>query len=190
MNWSILIEIIIILLVAVAVNVLFARLIGTITRKEYIPDTLEPVLLGFAKWFIVICAVMLALRVFGIPLSQVLTAASALLMVIAIGFVALWSVLSNMLCAFLLLTFPAFLFGDVIELREPEKENGIKGKVVNLNLFHTTLRSTTDGDSCFIRIPNTLFFQRVVFCHENTNTSKLKFGAIDESEDVTEVKDS
>lgn len=176
-------EILATLLISVGVYYLLARLVKIIIRKDYMPDSLEQFFLGIVRWFVIICATIMLLCSFGIPLTRVLTATSAILMLVAIGFVAVWSVLSNMLCAFLLLTFPTFRFGDEVELREPDKEKGVRGTVVNLNLFHTTLQCSEEGsaESYLIRIPNTLFFQRVVYCYEKKDTRKLKLGNIDSS---------
>ncbi len=78
-----------------------------------------------------------------------------LLALIAIGFFAVWSTLSNVLCALFLLTVRPFQVGDELELIP----DPLRGRVVDLNLFFTTLR-TEDGR--LIQVPNNLFFQRVV----------------------------
>ncbi|MEQ8938344.1 MAG: mechanosensitive ion channel, partial [Gammaproteobacteria bacterium] len=132
-------------------------------------------LLGIIKWFIVVLVVLLVLYQLGISLTVILTSVSGILMLVAIGFVAVWSVLSNVSCSFLLLVFPPFKFGDTIEIKEAEKEFGMKGKVIGLNLFYTTLAASDsiNGDT-LIRVPNNLFFQRVIICHSGEKTEDLK----------------
>jgi len=185
MNWLVFLEIISIIVVSIVVSGFLTKTVTLIAKRQYIPDAVAPFFQGLIKWFIIILAGVLILSVFDIPLSDVLTAMSAVLVLFAIGFVAMWSVLSNILCSFLLLVFPPFRFGDEIELREADKEFGVRGNVINLNLFYTTLKSTEDDDSerYLMRVPNTLFFQRVVYCHEKQGSKKLKFGSMNESGD-------
>ena len=77
------------------------------------------------------------------------------LALIAIGFFAVWSTLSNVLCSLFLLTVRPFQVGDEVELLP----DPVRGRVTDLNLFFTTL-ATDDGR--LVQIPNNLFFQRVV----------------------------
>ena len=179
-SWPVLVEIVLILCLGAVLYKLLSHSVRLLVRKHYVPDSIEPFFQGAVKWLVIVFISILLLRVFDIPLSQVITAMSALVVLFAIGFVAMWSVLSNILCAFLLLAFPAFRFGDEIELREPDKEKGVRGRVVSLNMFHTTLKSSGDDaeSARFIRIPNVLFFQRIIYCHENEDTWELKFGDI------------
>ena len=72
----------------------------------------------------------------------------------AIGFVAVWSVLSNFLCTFVLIVFKPFSVGDELEL---PGEN-VKGRVVDLSLIFTTLE-VAHGE--MVMVPNNTYFQRV-----------------------------
>lgn len=142
---------------------------GTINEAVFIP------LRGLAKWFIIFLVVLVILRQLGVSLIVILTSVSGILMLVAIGFVAVWSVLSNVSCSFLLLVFPPFKFGDTIEIKDPDKDLGMKGKVIGLNLFYTTLATVDNDDNeTLIRVPNNLFFQRVIICHSGENTEKLR----------------
>jgi len=73
---------------------------------------------------------------------------------VAIGFVAVWSVLSNFLCTFVLIIFKPFSVGDDLEI----PVDSIKGKVVDLTLVFTILRGE-NGE--LYHIPNNMFFQKV-----------------------------
>ncbi|MBL9037117.1 MAG: mechanosensitive ion channel, partial [Archangium sp.] len=84
----------------------------------------------------------------------------------AIGFVALWSTLSNILCTVLILMTRPFRIGD--ELTFPPDD--IEGRVVDLSFFFTTLR-TNDGR--FINVPNTMFFQRILVRRESSVAVEL-----------------
>lgn len=145
---------------------------------------------GGARWGILIITVLMILQELGIEASYILAAASTVLVLIAVGFVALWSVLSNILCSFLLLLFPPFRFGDVIELKDPDKEKGIKGTVSGLNMFYTCLEPVDEsGDeqlagTQLIRVPNTLFFQRIIIGHAGTDTQDLKLKPVSEKQNA------
>lgn len=85
---------------------------------------------------------------------------SALATTVAIGFFAVWSVLSNMVCALLILVFRPFRVGDWIELLEGTKPPPA-GLVVDMNLLFVTLADTED-EGLEMRIPNSLIFQKVL----------------------------
>ena len=71
----------------------------------------------------------------------------------AIGFVAVWSALSDVLCSFLLLGARPFRIGENVSFVGEE----VAGRVEGIALLYTTLRCE-DGDQ--LLIPNTLFLQK------------------------------
>jgi small-conductance mechanosensitive channel len=106
-------------------------------------------------WIITGATVVLLLGAFGFNLGGLWTTLTTVLAMVAIGFFAVWSVLSNWLCTLVILVTRPFDIGDEIEFTgEP-----VRGHVVNLNFIFTTLR-TEDGG--MLQIPNNLFFQRVM----------------------------
>jgi len=80
---------------------------------------------------------------------------ASVLGLVAVGFVAAWSLLSNLSCTFLLILLKPFQVDDVIEFTGEE----VRGRVVDLNLFFTTLKAE-DGDE--IKIPNNQFLQKIL----------------------------
>jgi len=109
------------------------------------------------RWAAVVIAVLLSLQVFGV-LKTTWATFTALLSLIAIGFVAVWSVLSNSLCSVMLMVAQPFQVGDTIEIRPL----GFRGKVVNFSFMYTTLLSDGGGH---LFIPNNLFFQNAIERH-------------------------
>jgi small-conductance mechanosensitive channel len=105
------------------------------------------------NWLLTGLAVILLLSVFGFNLGGLWTMISTILALIAIGFVAVWSVLSNVSCTFIILIFRPFSIGDEIEFVGEQ----VKGRVADLNFLYTTLRT---DDGALIQIPNNLFFQK------------------------------
>lgn len=171
----IILELIITVAVGYVLYKLLNRMIVRLRGKDILTTQTSFVFLTLLKWIIVILVLLVALQVLGIDTSHVLAALSAILVLVAVGFVAVWSIISNILCSFLLLLIPPFRFGDEIEIRDPGSETGIKGKVTGLNLFFTTLQHAggTTEDNRLIRIPNSMFFQRVIICHEGKETQAL-----------------
>lgn len=155
---------------------LLNRLIEALRTKNIVDEQAFIIFRLLSRWLLIIISLLLIFQQFGIDASRIFTALSAVFVIMAVGFVAVWSVLSNILCSFLLLIFPPFRFGDEIEIREADKDVGIKGKVIALSLFFTTLENNDEPENgkLLIKIPNTMFFQRVIACHEGKNTQQLK----------------
>jgi small-conductance mechanosensitive channel len=84
---------------------------------------------------------------------------------IAVGFIAVWSVLSNLLCSILLVIFRPFQLGDEIEITEPVGGSSLRGKVMKFNVMYTTLLEDIDGDKVTTNIPNNIFFQKAIRRH-------------------------
>lgn len=127
------------------------------------PESLRPLRTG-ARLIVAIGAVGALLSHFtDVDLFTVLAGAFAL---IATGFVALWSTLSNILCTIVILVTRPFRVGDEISF----PPDTIEGQVVDLSFFFTTLK-TRDGR--FINVPNTTFFQRIVVRRETTTSLDL-----------------
>ena len=82
----------------------------------------------------------------------------------AVAFFAMWSVLSNLLCAILIFTVGPFRLGDIVEWVDTVDKPGGKGRVVAINLLYTTLIEVEEAgtNSAMVQVPNSLFFQRLV----------------------------
>ena len=147
--------VLVVLIGAILVNVLIGRVLllvarrGRLTKEEIAPAR------RIAKWLTVLVAGALILGAFGMNVGGLWGILSTVLAMIAIGFVAVWSVLSNTLCTVMILLFGPFAIGDEIEFAgEP-----VKGRVVDRNFIFTTLDA---GDGSVMQIPNNLFFQKVL----------------------------
>jgi small-conductance mechanosensitive channel len=110
---------------------------------------------GFARWLVLGALALVALVAVGIDLQGLWTTAAAALSLVAIGFVAVWSLLSHMLAAILIVVFRPFELGEHVEI---VGDDPVRGEVVDLNPVYTTLRAADGGT---LQIPNNLFFQKV-----------------------------
>jgi small-conductance mechanosensitive channel len=106
------------------------------------------------RWSAIIAAIVLVLGWFGF-LENAWATVTTVLALVAIGFVAVWSILSNVLCSILLLLMRPFSVGDRIEL--PAHDLG--GTVVDFTLVFTILRGEKQE---LIQVPNNLFFQQPI----------------------------
>ena len=91
---------------------------------------------------------------------------STVLAMVAIGFFAVWSLLSHTTATIILIILHPFSVGDDIEL---PSEN-VKCRVIDLNFFFTTL-IIHDGSQW--RVPNNLFFQKVIKRQSGGSTISL-----------------
>ena len=142
--------------------------------NRFFSPTIAHIFYNIFKWFVTILFFLLILQQLGISITSIWTLISAMVAMIAIGFVAVWSVLSNILCTLMLLIFQPFRVGDEIEIVDPAMTAGISGVVRNINLVFTTLRSSNEGEVIDTQIPNNLFFQKLVRRKIGENTFSLE----------------
>lgn len=98
---------------------------------------------------------LMILEELDVPILPLWTMVSGVLAMVAIGFVAVWSVLSNTLCSMVLLVYQPFSVGNHVELPAAN----VRGRVVNFNLLFTTLEAE---DGQFVEVPNNTFFQQPI----------------------------
>ena len=144
----------IIVLVVVFFYLLVNRVIGRARARGRLSDTVATIFRVTLRGILVPLTLLMVLEQFGI-LHDFWTWFLGIIALIAIGFVAQWSILSNVLCALLILIYKPFHIGENVEI--PSDDMG--GKIIDLNLFFTTLREDS-GD--LIQVPNNLFFQKPV----------------------------
>ena len=151
-TWAKLIQTAVISGVAVALFFGMKGRIVAFARRANLPTlALGPVRILLRASILIVAGVLILGR-WGYQLDTLLTVIGTVLGLIAIGFVAMWSVLSNFLCTFVLIVFKPFYVGDELEL----PNGNIRGRVVDLSLIFTTLE-TAPGES--VLVPNNLFFQ-------------------------------
>ncbi|MCJ7604169.1 MAG: mechanosensitive ion channel family protein [Desulfobulbaceae bacterium] len=94
---------------------------------------------------------------------------------VAIGFIALWSILSNLSCALFLILFKMFQVGDEIEIVEPIGVPGLKGRVQDFNIMFTSLvKDTSEVTEGFVtQVPNNIFFQKTIHRKKGGKTVNL-----------------
>ena len=155
------VQVLAIVLCALLLRALLLHLVRRVAQRYELPTQVVVVarrtigfLLGFA-------ALLLALRVLGVSGAVLWGAFTGFATVAAVAFFALWSVLTNVFCALLILLTRPFRLLDHIELVESGDKPGLRGRVVDMNPVYVTLEeSHPDGGESVLRVPNSLFFQR------------------------------
>lgn len=165
---------VLVILLAVAVNRLLCRGLNKVAERGYIHEQLRITTSFTLRWLIILIATISLMGLFGLSVSSIWAAFSALFVLLGIGFVAVWSVLSNMLCSVLLVIFAPFRMGEDIEIQDPTASIIISGKVVSINLMHTTLIHDNEGQEEIIKVPNNFFFQKYVRRVPNKRTISIK----------------
>ncbi len=151
------------------------RLVKRLEKKGTLSEYLTLVCVRVMRWIAVAASIIAVLHAFGV-LENVRTLLATTLGLVAVGFVAVWSVLSNFLCSLMLMVSRPFEAGDVVEL----PAQSLQGKVVNFNLLFTILR---DDDGSLIQIPNNTFFQTPIRRKPGKSTVDLQ-DQLRETEDV------
>lgn len=153
---NMLITILLSILAAIVIIISVEFLIKKISNKLGIPKKMSNRVYGMLRLF---CGTVLLLFAFINLTNTALWAfITTLLSAIALGFFAMWSLLSNITSTLLLFGFKQIEIGNFVEFYEPSGET-VKGKVTDINLFFTSLKET---DNTIIRVPNNFFFQRTV----------------------------
>src|SRR5690554_4198954 len=156
-------QILIIALAAWLLQRLLARGLTSLACRYNMPPSMLLPFRAAIRWLVIGSALMMILGRIGVSATVLWTALSDFVAVGAIAFFAIWSVLSNIFCAALIFTVGPFRIGDRVEVMESADKPGVKGRVITINVFYTTLEDLTDGnEGALLQIPNNLFFQKVI----------------------------
>ena len=153
-----------VIIVAVLGYAAAVRGVNLAERRGRLPKAVAFAIRKLMRWITFLVAATVLLQVIGV-FESVFTALAGVLTLIAAGFVAFWSVLSNFLCAIILLVARPFMLGDRLTF---PTDNGLSGEVSDFNLLFTTLR-TDEGR--LLQVPNSLFFQKL-FLREHGDRPK------------------
>ena len=104
-------------------------------------------------WSAMVIILLTLLEALEVPLGNVWTAVSTMMALVAIGFVAVWSILSHMTASLVLFFQRPFRPGEYLQLAD----DAYSGKVTKTGLFYTVVEDADGGRS---QIPNNILFQR------------------------------
>ena len=156
------VQILLILLAGYLAQRFVARCLTRLGERYPFPPQLLLPLRGVLRWLIMGSALLFVLERMGVSATVLWTALSGFVAVAAVAFFAMWSVLSNLLCAVLIFTVGPFRIGDVVELVDTLDKPGVKGRVIAINLLFTTLLEVPEAGGALVQVPNSQFFQKSV----------------------------
>jgi small-conductance mechanosensitive channel len=155
-------QILLILLVGYASQRLVGRFLTRLGERYPFPPELLVLLRGGLRWLIMGSAFVAVLGRLGVSAAVLWAALSGFVAVAAVAFFAMWSVLSNLLCAVFIFTIGPFRIGDMVELVDTTDKPGIKGRVTAINLMFTTLIEPAELGGALVQVPNSQFFQKSI----------------------------
>jgi len=121
--------------------------------------TTTRVLIGLL-WVVV---ATLVLEIWGISVGGLWTLVVSAATIVGVGFLATWTMVSNITASFFIAFWRPFHLGDNVEML-PEN---LKGRVIDSNLMFVVVR---EDAGAVIQIPNNLFFQKMFRVSGNSKT--------------------
>ena len=172
-------QILLILIAAFILQRVVTRGLKSLGERYSLPPELWIPVRGGLRWLIMGSALLFVLERLGVSATVLWTALSGFVAVAAVAFFAIWSVLSNLLCAVLIFTVGPFRIGDVVELVDTLDKPGVKGRVIAINLMYTTLMETPEAGGALVQVPNSQFFQKAVRRWRGTEVATMTKGEAD-----------
>lgn len=96
----------------------------------------------------------LILQLWGLSVSGLWALLASVAALIGVGFLAVWTIISNMTASFFITIWHPFRLGETVELLP----DGLSGRVIDRNLMFTVLR---EERGTILHVPNNFFFQKV-----------------------------
>jgi small-conductance mechanosensitive channel len=124
-------------------------------KRGFISNTrhllLIPRIVGSVVWLVV---ALIILGLWGLDVSGIWALLISAAAVIGVGFLAVWTIVSNITASLFLSVWRPFKLGQTVEVL-PEN---LKGRVIDRNLMFTVLR---DGEDRVLQVPNNFFFRKM-----------------------------
>ena len=154
-NWQVLSLGSLVVVVALVVDrVAFAGL-HALQRAGRVPESTARIIRRWGRGLLVMIAGLCIVALAGYRITGLWAFLTAVMGLVAIGFVAVWSILANVTSTLIILIWRPFNVGERV-LIQPD---GIEGEVVDINFMYTLLRC--DGGAR-TTVPNSLFLQKFI----------------------------
>lgn len=148
----------------VVIALLVDRIIFSALYSLYVsgrmPQSTTNIIRRWVRGLLTLITVLFIIAFAGYEIADLWTFLATMMAMIAVGFIAVWSVLSNILSTLIILIWRPFNVGEEIDI-QPE---GIKGEVVDINFMYTVLKTEDDDRTT---VPNSLFMQKFI-CRKKT----------------------
>ncbi|HLT45242.1 MAG TPA: mechanosensitive ion channel family protein, partial [Luteimonas sp.] len=128
---SVLLQVVAIVLAALLLRWLVLRLVRRLAASYDLPAQIVLIARRTTSFLLGFAALLLVLRALGVSGGVLWGAFTGFATVAAVAFFALWSVLTNVFCALLILVTRPFRLLDHIELVDSGDKPGLRGRVVD-----------------------------------------------------------
>jgi hypothetical protein len=145
----------VVILAALVLDRILWTATSALSTSGRVPRSTTNLIQRWARTALLVVVALTIIAINGWQVDSLWSFLTTLLAMVAIGFVAVWSVLSNILATFIILVWRPFNVGEHIEIL-PE---AIEGQVVDINFMYTTLRTEQGGK---MAVPNNLFTQKFI----------------------------
>lgn len=145
-----------VLAVAFAAILVTKRLLRQAIRRieYYLPYEMLLVVSRITVGALWVVTALLVLSLWGVSVDGLWTLLISVAAIIGVGFLAVWTMVSNITASLFIIIWRPYRLGQTIEVL-PE---GLKGRVIDRNLMFTVVRDEAGG---VLQIPNNLFFQKI-----------------------------
>ncbi len=147
--------------------------LSSMQRRGRLHEQMQAMLTLLLRWIIIVLVALMVLQQVGVPVAGLWASLLAVGAMVAIGFVAVWSILSNITCAMVLVISRPFALGDEIEIIETSGASGVRGKVVGFNMIYTVIEETGQDGEARVMIPNNVFLQKCIRRHKSAGGKGL-----------------
>lgn len=124
-------------------------------RGGRLPESIVNLLRRWLRGVLTVLAALSFIALSGWRIDSIWTLLTTVVAMIAVAFVAVWSILSNLLATIVILIWRPFNIGEQVEIL-PE---GLQGRVVDINFMYTVLQG--EGGTR-MSVPNNLFAQKFI----------------------------
>jgi small-conductance mechanosensitive channel len=155
------------------------RLLHRLRPRTHLPTETSLTIGRAISMLLWIGVAFILLGFWGISVTGLWASLVSIAAVIGVGFLAVWTMISNITASLFITIWRPFHLGDTVEVL-PE---GLKGRAIERNLMFTVLR---EGEGRTLLIPNNLFFQKVF--RVTTASDRYLFEALEREEQMRTAK--
>ena len=143
------------IVIGIVVERILAALVSRFGKKRGIDPSHAHMIMFIVRWLIIIVLVIVVAGIFGIGVQSIWISLAAFIAMMAVGFFAAWSILSNLLAFLIIMVVRPFRIGDKVAVM-PEN---IAGEIIDINLLYHRLKTEEDDE---ILVPNVTFITKFI----------------------------
>ncbi|MEA2782865.1 MAG: hypothetical protein QOK29_4409 [Rhodospirillaceae bacterium] len=138
----------------IALNRALRRILLELQPRFHLPPDVVLFFTRTLSYILWVGTGLLILNVWGVSVAGLWTFLVSTATVIGVGFLAVWTMVSNMTASLFITIWHPFRLGETVEIL-PEN---LKGRVIDRNLMFTIMQ---EREGATLQVPNNLFFQKI-----------------------------